>query len=236
MWWKDDTNQFEKFKSELEAFEGLELRFVDSKAVISGLWPVFGKDSLITRYKIEIVFPDNYPDATPLVFEVGERIKREADFHINKSDGSACLFAQPERFEKWPVGSGLRDFLNGPVKEFFFSQAYRELTGKWPFDEWSHGEEGILEYYASRFRVGRIETIKSFLEMCKFNQIYRQWNCPCGSNNRITKCHGNDIKFIRSVVPHHELDLAITICVGFLKTGKSEVKLRSVKSLDPNVG
>jgi len=231
VWWKKDAKEFERFKRELEEFENLAFSIQGNKVIINGSWPVFGKETLIRRYDIRIEIPDDFPDCPPKVFETGGSIPLERDYHINTvgngGDNSACLFVQPERFEKWPVGAGIRDFLKGPVKEFFFSQAYKKCTGKWPFGQWSHGVVGIIEFYANRLNIDRLDAIIEMLDYCTLPKLYRQWKCPCGSGKRVTACHAEKIRTIAKVIPLLEIKKGIVLAREEHFKGLKRILLRS---------
>jgi hypothetical protein len=227
-WWQKNPLDYYRFKNEIKEFESLKIEILDTKVFIKGIWAVYGETSLITQYNILIEILDDYPNSVPKVFETGCRIPKEADYHINLTDNSACLFAPPERFEKWPIGAGIKQFLTGPVKEFFFSQAFKELGDEWPFGEWSHGNEGILEYYASRLGVTKAVIIAELLEIALSPKFYRQWKCPCGSKKRLIACHGERIKKLRELLPTEEIKTGIKIAWEENANGIKDVKLRTI--------
>lgn len=225
VWWRNDPESFRSFKRELEAFETLNIEISNDTIFIRGSWAVFGKESLIDRFDILVVIPDDFPNSVPKVYEYGGKLRKTPDDHFNQGDGSACLFAQPERYEKWPPGSGIRDFLNGPVREFFFSQAYWELNNRWPFDEWSHGDLGILEYYANFFEIENLAAVGRLLELATMPKIYRQWRCPCNNKPRLKTCHGEKLKRLKALIPKEELENAKRIHREFTDMGQKNVRI-----------
>ncbi len=225
MWWCIDKNEFERFKSEISEFDFFNYRIENDRVIIEGCWPVYGKTSLIRSYKIKIVVSDDFPNTPPAVFEVGDEIPKSPAYHFNISDNSACLFARPERFNVWPLGAGIKDFINGPVKAFFFSQAYKELTGEWPFGEWSHGDEGIVEFYAHLLYVQSLTIIKEMLELTLEHKIFRQWKCPCGSGKRLIMCHAERINSLSKIIPRFEILEALKIIDNEIAQGKKTARL-----------
>lgn len=187
-WWKENPNLYEKFLGEIKEFPFLNVSIEDDFVIIRGQWPVYGKETLITEYSIKIEIPESYPKEVPKVYELEEEIPREPDHHMNE-DGTACLFSPPERWEKWPLGSGINTLLSGPIKEYFFSQAYHKRTNKWPFGEWAHGDAGVIEYYFDRLKMRSLNSLKGFIKLSPYNHPTRQWKCPCGSKKRYIKCH-----------------------------------------------
>lgn len=227
VWWKESPQEFERFKSDLLEFKSLKYDVLETKIVVTGLWSVYGETRFIRDYQIRIELPDDFPDSPPKVFEVEGEIPRDPDFHINIKDGnSACLFSRPERYEKCPPGTGIKKFLNGPVKEFFFSQAYYALEKRWPFDEWSHENEGIIEYYAKCLNTGDIRIIESLLYLALEPRFYRQWKCPCGSNIRLIKCHKQQVESLKSILPKDEIKYGLALAKQALDRGQRQVRLR----------
>ena len=97
-------------------------------------------------YNIEIEIPNNYPKSIPKIRELNGAIKKVPRQHFNR-DGTACLFVKDEAFKYLNNKLTIIDFINGPVKDFFISQHYFSLTGKWIYGERGHGDKGIIEFY-----------------------------------------------------------------------------------------
>ena len=100
----------------------------------------------IAEFDIEVILSRRFPAKEPRVFEIGGRIPRDQDRHINQ-DGDCCITI----WEHWLATTekhSIAAFLNGPLHQFFLGQYLFEKTGKWPFGEYPHGEEGLQEAYA----------------------------------------------------------------------------------------
>ena len=222
-WWQLDPSLLADIRNCInEHYPDLKLKELDDGVEILGKWSVYGKEHLIRDYEIKIMFPDDYPKKPPKVMEVGGAIPPTKDHHVNL-DGSACLFASPERWEKWPLGAPFANFMLGPVTEFFFSQAYHQLTNSWPFGEWSHGDTGIVEFFANRLKIYDLKSLKQcVLDMLK-PQIFRQERCPCGSRERTIRCHGTVIKELKSKLPSDEIVAALSAVDNLLKNGIHDV-------------
>jgi hypothetical protein len=105
----------------------------------------------MAEYEVSIILRRRYPRREPKVFEVGGRIRRISDGHVNR-DGDCCVTV----WEHWLVAAGdhsFAAFLNGPVDEYFLGQHRFEKTGKWPFGERSHGKTGSEEAFAETLGV-----------------------------------------------------------------------------------
>ncbi len=193
----------------LKEFPSLKLLSDDKELIIEGEWLVFGEISLLEILEIRIIVPNEYPEQAPKVWEISNKFHKSPDTHFNVSegmDGSACLFLMAERYEKLPIGTTFKTFLNGPVKEFFFSQVYFKETGIWPFGEWPHGAEGVYKYYANKFETQNIKLIYKLLEYLTIKQSRRNFMCPCGKNKKYRKCHHPLVKKI-NFIPSKQLEI-----------------------------
>jgi hypothetical protein len=157
-------------------------------------------DGPITEFEIKIKFPESYPWREPKVFEVGGRIPRRADRHIN-SDGDCCVTV----WENWLVTSdnhSVGGFLNGPLYEYLLGQFWFEKTGKWPFGERAHGAPGLEEAYADALGIpNRRQSLLYHLRLLSKDWPKGHWPCPCGSGKRLRHCHSNELIAMHQRVP-----------------------------------
>jgi hypothetical protein len=188
-WYKEKQDLFLALQQEI-ATAYPYLRFVvrNDTVILSGRYQLIDGIEMVDSFLIEIVFPQRYPKGIPSVYEVGGRIPRTADRHMYSS-GEACLFLPHQLADIVPQGSGFLDFLNGPVKSFFVSQSYYELTGQWLFGEWPHGEKAIYEFYAPLLKTEDRSTIAKYIELISRKEIKGHWLCPCGSGKLLRHCH-----------------------------------------------
>ena len=156
----------------------------------------------ISEFDIEIIVPNRYPQRQPKVFEVGGRIQRKPDHHIN-ADGDCCITV----WEHWLLTAANRSFaayLSGPVNEFFLGQYWYERTGTWPFGERPHGQEGLIEAYADPLGIPPWKkNLIYYLELLSQDWPKGHWLCPCGSGNRLRYCHRADLMMLHNRVPPH---------------------------------
>ncbi|MDM8556948.1 hypothetical protein QUF75_19655 [Desulfococcaceae bacterium HSG7] len=146
-WWQENPKLLSEIMEQLSAFyPELSVHEDNGKIYVIGRWNVYAESEYIDNYSLRIELPGDYPQSVPKIWETSYKLKKNQDTHFNPPDNHACLFAPPERWEKWPIGASFIEFLDGPVTEFFFSQAYYQLTGEWIFGQRSHGDDGIIEY------------------------------------------------------------------------------------------
>jgi hypothetical protein len=188
-WHIANPELFKSLQKEVQqAYPELQFLIRDNAVFLVGNFILRDANRVVDSFLIEIDFPFNYPKRIPIVYEVEERIPRTADRHTYPS-GECCLYLPLQLSEVFPAGSTLLDFLNGPVRSFFVSQSYFELTGKWPFGAWSHGGEAVIEYYAPILGTTDRSVITRYLEMIGKKKIKGHWLCPCGSGKILRRCH-----------------------------------------------
>lgn len=188
-----------KERAEVEgAYPDLHFHIVENGSIkIRGTFRIVYEGEVLDRYAIEIEVPPSYPRSIPIVRETGGRIPHASNFHVNPTDGTCCVILPDERWKVWPVGSGLLAFLNGPVRNFFLGQSLVELGEPWPFGQWSHGADGIRDYYTELLGTSDLRVIVKYLECLSAKKLKGHWPCPCGNGKRLGDCH---LQLIRGLV------------------------------------
>ena len=170
----------------------------NGRSEIRGTFVVWSDDRKeLDRYQVEIRLLGRYPKKLPIVKEVGGRIPRNPDRHVNR-DGSACVLMPEDRGRCFPEGAPFSAYLDGPLHDFFLSQTWYEREGKWPFDQWSHGALGILEYYRNLIGVTDGHTVSRYVRVLSYPKIKRHLLCPCGSGKRLCVCCYDQMMQLRS--------------------------------------
>ena len=154
----------------------------------------------ISEFDIEMVLSERYPDREPKVFEVGGRIPRTPDRHVN-DDGDCCVTV----WENWLVCAedhSFAAFMNGPVNEFFLGQYWFEKTKRWPFGERPHGPKGLEEAYADALGIPhKKKDLMYHLRLLSKDWPKGHWLCPCGSGKLLRHCHRDDMMALHQRVP-----------------------------------
>lgn len=154
----------------------------------------------ISEYDIRVVLSDRYPISEPKVFEIGGRIPRSLDRHVN-SNGECCIAV----WENWLIRAedhSFKAFMDGPLYEFFLSQYWFEKTGKWPFGEWTHGPMGLVEAYAHALGIPNEQTcLIYYLRLLSLDWPKGHWRCPCGSGKLLRHCHRDELMVLHERVP-----------------------------------
>ncbi len=188
-WYIANPEFYQSLQKEVQqAYPHLQFLVRGGTVFLSGTFLLKDGEKIVDHFQIEIEFPFNYPKRLPVVYETAGRIPRIPDRHTYPS-GEACLYLPMQLAEIFPEGSNLLDFLNSPVRSFFVSQSHFELTGKWPFGEWPHGVDAIIEYYAPILGTQDRNVISRYIEMITKKEIKGHWSCPCGSGKLLRHCH-----------------------------------------------
>ncbi|KAB1157812.1 hypothetical protein [Flavobacterium luteum] len=140
-------------------------------------------------YQIEIKAVIDYPFSFPLLFETGGRIPRNIDWHIFEKTGNCCIASPPEEFIICNSGINLISFIENQVKNYFYSQIFRNQNGYF-LKERSHGSKGWIEFFEETFMTNNIFNIEFGLnQILEGKKIDRVSDCFCGSGKKYRKCH-----------------------------------------------
>ena len=201
-WHKADPARLEKMQREVQAdYPNLHFYPQGHRVVVRGSLPILHEGTELDRYAVEIILLASYPDALPLVFEVGGRVPWDADHHVNRETGEACLFVPDERWKVAPPTMTFLEFLNGPVRNFFLGQSLFRRTGEWPFGQRPHGAAGLREYYSELLRTDDVAMILRYLDCLRRPTLKGHWPCPCGSGRRLRACHRAQVDDLRTKIP-----------------------------------
>lgn len=201
-WHQADTALFEKEKTEVEAaYPNLHFYVAENIVFVRGSFPIVFDGEEFDRYLIEIKLPRDYPKSIPVVREVGGRIPLTSDRHMNPRDGTACVLLPDERWRVWPPGSGLLDFLNGPVRNFFLGQSVFELEKRWPFGQWGHGGDGVRQFYSELLETDDVEVVIKAVEYLTKKKTKGHWPCYCKSGKPLRDCHGEKLRGLTNKIP-----------------------------------
>jgi len=121
-----------------------------------------------------------------------------SDLHVY-DDGEVCLTGPLDNYQNMT----LREFIEGPLIQFFYDESYFKKYGRWPRGEYSHGIWGLFENFNNCFskandkivleclkRIFHYSNYEKFAELViSKNRIQGHIKCPCGSNRKFKDCH-----------------------------------------------
>ena len=150
------------------------------------------------RYNLQILIPQSFPNDLPEIYELGSRITRSPDNHINPN-GSFCL-GSPLRLKL--LLSKVKT-LEGFAKDCITPFLYAHSTGGFLFGELSHGRVGLIEDYKDIFEVQTENAVISCLELTSLKlRIANKRKCPCSCGRRLGVCRlRTRISELRKIAP-----------------------------------
>jgi hypothetical protein len=143
---------------------------------------------IVDTYSIRIEPAPAYPFQFPYVYETGNRIPNNIDWHVF-ADGHCCIKSLPEELLLCKTGITLDWFIERQIVPYFFNQKYREIHGFF-LHERSHGLKGNIEFFEDILRTRNPVKIVEWLEFIKKrDEPIRVSDCFCGSGIKYRKCH-----------------------------------------------
>lgn len=139
-------------------------------------------------FSIEIHPSKDFPFAFPVLYEVGDEIPCEADWH-KYSDNSCCLTVPAKEKLLCKQGITLLWFVTNIVIPYFANQLYKKRTGQY-MQEYSHGSDGVREFYDELFHSRNLGVWMRCLENA-FGRAKSERNetCYCNSGKKYKRCH-----------------------------------------------
>ena len=141
-------------------------------------------------YHIQIHIPSEFPRSIPDVKELGGKIPRNGDFHINPGSDTLCLGSPLRLLREIAENPSLSGFAKRCLVPYFFAVTRKIRTGSdFVFGELQHGEKGIVEEEGAYFGVKDRAQVRLIFELLAIKK--RKANklpCPCGCGLRLGKC------------------------------------------------
>lgn len=147
-------------------------------------------DNYCDSFLIELHISKNYPKEFPRLYEVGGKIPKIDDRHINeRGDCCVCIIHERELREK--RGITIEAYIKEYAIPFFANQIYFENNPdkEWANGEYKHGIEGILQYYEELFSCNGVYKVLAEIEKAFSINIKHYDKCFCGSGKKYKKCH-----------------------------------------------
>jgi hypothetical protein len=160
-------------------------------------------------FEIEIALPPAYPKAIPTLKEVGGRtwaiaqkhnVRNIRDMHRNPDTGIACVCVKQEEAIRFPPGSTLNTFVEELAIPYLYGLASFDRNGRWPWEEYSHGALGLLEYIGRNGIASSPEAIRELVTPIlqepnakefarQLHRLAENRHCPCGERRPFRRCH-----------------------------------------------
>lgn len=185
--------------------------------VVTGVFDfnaIYNDFRIADSYNIQIELKASEISAMPRVCETSSRIKKVAktrkinlaDLHTY-DDGTACLCVKPAEVSYFPERFSFQIFVEQLIVPFFYAQSFFEQKGDWPWETYSHGRLGWLEWYFDQ-ECASFTITKNFLlqlgaqrdwkgirrDLLRKGGVKGHRACLCGSLESYTKCHPKAFK------------------------------------------
>lgn len=192
----DFEKQIASFISEYPFFQK---KTINEVSYLKGILDIPNDEGTVAgSFLVEIHPSNDFPYAFPILYEMGDEIPCEADWH-KYSDNSCCLTVPAEEKLMCKNGITLGWFVQNVAIPYFANQLYKKQTGHY-LQEYSHGKDGVWEFYKGLFRSSDRNVWKHCLKNAFGNSKYeRNAICYCNSGKKYKKCHlpvENDIRII----------------------------------------
>lgn len=155
--------------------------------------------SLINNLYISMFVPYTFPNELPIVKDITKKI--DNNFHKN-NDEILCLACNIEIYYELKKNSDttICDFIEKFLIPYLYSYTYYKKYNKVPYGDRKHGSKGIIEFYIDYFNLNNDKEALNLLEYIALKK-YRGHNlCPCGSKEKIRKCHGQKLRELLQIV------------------------------------
>ena len=175
--------------SVVKEYPNLRIKVEDGVPFIKGILDIPDDNGDISGcFAIEIRSSSGFPYAFPYLYEVGGEIPCEADWH-KYSDNSCCLTVQAKERMICYNGITLVWFIKNIAIPYFANQLYKKQTGSY-LQEYSHGRDGIKEFYEELFQTSDINVWRCCRDVAFSGAKYeRNGKCYCNSGKKYKKCH-----------------------------------------------
>ncbi len=199
------SNSYIIFENQLASayldFPNLRIKVKDGKKILKGIIDIENSEhKVVQSFLIEIHCSKGFPYRFPILFEVGNDIPCDVDWH-KYSDNSCCITVQPDEILQCKNGITISQFIKNNVIPYFANQYYKKITGNYK-DEFPHGKEGLIKYYSELMKTMDknkwIKYVNYTFDIEKI-KIGRNDLCFCGSSVKFKKCHNLVFEKIKAI-------------------------------------
>jgi hypothetical protein len=183
-------------KALAERFPALQLVTDHGRYAISGMFVIEHEGQELDRFAVDVDLR-KIRGGLPTVKEVAGRLPRHVDRHVN-GDGTLCVCLPEQYFLRNPGGFDVMAFLDGPVRDFFMSQALVEKGDPWPYGTWDHREAGQKQWLEEFGRSLTDAQRTVYLSAVTVPTLDGRSPCPCGSARDTRDCHWNLLLALRA--------------------------------------
>ena len=178
----------------IHIFEGMEtVPYIGDGYCLKGRFDFRAEHSLCPIvedvFELEILIPSKFPKDLPLVKEIGGRIPRNSDFHINYDD-TICLGSPLSLAIYLSNKSSLVDFAFEVIIPYLYAVTLKlKYDRDFIFGELAHGAKGLYQDYSGIFGlIDNSQILQAFECLIVKKRLANKKQCPCGCGNRLGRC------------------------------------------------
>ncbi len=179
----------EQIESLIKEYPNFQMKTDLEYPYLKGILDIPDDEGIVAgSFSVEIHPTSDFPNAFPILYEVGGEIPCEVDWH-KYPDSSCCLTVRAKEKLMCKNGITLVWFVQNMAIPYFANQLCRKQTGSY-LHEYSHGAKGIWEFYKELFHSQNPEIWKRCLDNTFSNgKNKRNVQCYCNSGKKYKKCH-----------------------------------------------
>lgn len=171
-----------------------------------------GHPRISDTYHLQISIPKEFPRQVPKVTEIGGKIPRINDFHVN-DDGTLCLGSRIRLMARLQAEPTVRGYSKNCIVPYLYAMSLKLTHDQdFIFGELRHGVRGELDDYKELLGLKRNDqVVPALLCLLKKKRLANKMSCPCGCRRRLGKCKFNvTVRRFRNVLPKAWLREVVT--------------------------
>jgi hypothetical protein len=190
-------------------FPNLSIMKKNELQYLKGILDIKTNESIVIgSYFIEIHFTEMFPKRFPNLFEIGNDIPNDADWH-KYQNGKCCITVLADEIVKCKAGITITSFIKNYCFSFFANHIHRKQYDSYLNGYYNHGELGVFEFYAELFKTKDIsEWLKYFKHVFRNELLKTKRNnlCFCQSQIKFKYCHYKIFNSIKDIGEKQCLD------------------------------
>jgi hypothetical protein len=194
-------NLEDQVKSAINSYPELKYKKISNGYLIYGNLKFRAKYEKLKMYEgnfeIEIEIDNKFPKVIPKIRETGNKV---SDIFHKSYNGLLCLGVDTEIKLKLKCNPSIVNYIEKIVIPYFYSFLFWQDNGKVPYGEFSHGPEGVKEFFNDYLNLYSLKRILKLLAYSNAKKSIKGNNeCPCGSGKKIRNCHQKQLNELNTI-------------------------------------
>lgn len=148
-----------------------------------------GLPNIEDSYELEILVPKGFPHELPKVKELGGKIPRDYNYHINPDD-TLCVGSPLRIIMKLKESATLNTYAEECLVPYLYAVSYKLRNGgDFVFGELEHGIKGIINDYCDILGLTTSKQVaQALLLLTMKKRLANKKPCPCECGKRLGVC------------------------------------------------